>query len=121
MTTPSAASRPPKHLGAAGRAAWRAICDAVDLERYELVPVRLLCEALDRAEQARLILETDGLTVPTAHGVKTHPAVAIERDSRAAAAQFWRVLGLHDVDDSDAGTPQHFTDSLRAKARRGHG
>jgi hypothetical protein len=51
-------------------------------------------DAWDRMVQARTQLATDGLTVEGAHGKKTHLAVNVERDSRAAFARLVRELDL---------------------------
>jgi phage terminase small subunit len=59
--------------------------------------LQLAGEAWDRCEQARHELAKDGLTVPTRNGLKAHPCIAIERDSRLAFARLIRELDL-DVD-----------------------
>jgi hypothetical protein len=50
------------------------------LEATELELLRLACEALDRAEQARVMLADEGLTSRGRYGqVLTHPLIAVER------------------------------------------
>lgn len=59
---------------------------------------RLLVEAaraLDRAQEAREVLNRAGLTITNARGqVAAHPAAAIERDSRTLFARLVRDLNL---------------------------
>jgi hypothetical protein len=91
-------NRPPRGLGADGRRLWKAVVDEYDLLGHQFELLRLAAQALDRASQARTVLDRDGLTVSTTTGVKSHPAAAIERDSRLAVARLLRELAL-EVDD----------------------
>ena len=63
-------------------------------EPHHLKLLQLALEAWDRCQMAREILETEGLTVQTEAGIKAHPAIAIERDSRLACARLLRELDL---------------------------
>ncbi len=85
---------PPKHLSPAMRRFFSEIVRSWDLETHHLRLLSLLCEAFDRCEQARVQIEKEGLTVPGRFGPRTHPACAIERDSRLAAARLLRELDL---------------------------
>ena len=89
---------PPEHLSDRCRKWWRAVMTDYDLEPHHEHLLRLAAEALDRAEQARGILAVEGICVPAGDSVKAHPAVAIERDARTAAARLIRELDL----DADA-------------------
>ena len=53
-------------------------------------------EALDRADQARELLSREGITTTTTStgAVHIHPAVRIEKDSRALFARIWSQLEL---------------------------
>jgi P27 family predicted phage terminase small subunit len=65
------------------------------LAEHHLRLLQLACEAWDRAQQARAAIEREGLTIRTDEGgLKAHPAVGIERDSRLAVARFVRELDL---------------------------
>ncbi len=66
---------------------------AFRLEPRELELLRLLCEALDRGEEARRVLADEGAYVDDRYGSRrTHPAVAVERDSRLAAVRLVAAL-----------------------------
>ena len=95
--------KPPNHLRTAGRRLWRAVIRTYALEEHHLVILRAGCEAADRLEDARAAIEADGLTVPARFGPRSHPAIAIERDSRIALLRCVRELGL---DIEAPGTPR---------------
>jgi P27 family predicted phage terminase small subunit len=87
--------KPPKHLSDHCREQWQQLTGAFVLEPTELELLRLGLEALDRCEQARQILARDGIVSTNRYGAKVaHPCVAIERDSRIAAARIFRDLSL---------------------------
>lgn len=86
---------PPAHLAPETADWWRAVLVEYALEPHHLRLLRLACEAWDRTQQAREILDRDGLTTETeTGGLKAHPAVAIERDARLAFARLLRELDL---------------------------
>jgi P27 family predicted phage terminase small subunit len=103
MPTPVPIARddphPPKHLGRPGKALWRTICSDFALENHHLPVLQVACESLDRATQARELVEAEGLTYTDSKGgIHPHPGVAIERDSRTLLLRALRELSL----DSDA-------------------
>ena len=58
-------------------------------------------EALDRAEDARALIATDGLVAKTTStgALHLHPAVRVERESRTQFAKLWGSLELNWDDD----------------------
>lgn len=62
-------------------------------------------QAWDRCQEARERLDDEGLTVGTANSVKTHPCVAIERDSRLQVARLIRELQLDGETADDLRSP----------------
>jgi hypothetical protein len=59
--------------------------------------LRLACEAMDRADQARELLDAEGLTIRDRYDqVRPHPAASIEVANRTAVARFLRELRVTD-------------------------
>jgi P27 family predicted phage terminase small subunit len=86
---------PPAHLSPSAAQWWTSVVERYLLEEHHLRLLQLCCEASDRSQMARKQLAKDGLTVPHEDGgVRTHPCVAIERDSRLAVARLVRELDL---------------------------
>lgn len=84
----------PKHLMTATRGWWNSVVQDYQLEGHHLRLLQAACEAWDRLQQAREILAADGLTTRTETGLKAHPCIAIERDSRLGFARLVRELDL---------------------------
>src|SRR5262249_55561315 len=86
---------PPAHLSASAEEWRRPTVETYVLHEHHLGILGLACEAWDRAQEAREILAQEGLTVAGREGgIRPHPAVAIERDSRLAVARLVRELDL---------------------------
>lgn len=87
---------PPAYLSQHSQGLWRNLVPsrAKSIGRRQLLTVAL--EALDRAEEARLILARDGLTATTktTGAVHVHPLVKVERESRQLFLRAWADLGL---------------------------
>lgn len=101
---PEVSKAPPKapaHLSPDARAWWASVVQDYELEPHHVHLLQSAAEAWDRMQQARKALaDHGGLTFTGANGdLKTHPAVAIERDARIAFARLVRELDL------DAGAP----------------
>lgn len=90
---------PPGHLSEDAKSWWRTVLQHFDLEEHHLRLLRLACEAWDRAQQARAILDRDGITfTDDRKNIRAHPAVAIEKDARTGFARLVRELDLDAVD-----------------------
>src|SRR5260370_2402225 len=96
----------PSPLTAATKRWWKSVLANYALGDHHLHLLRLACDALDRAEQARQALATLG-TIYLARFNAPHPRpeVAIERDSRIAFARLCREL---DLDTEMAAAARHF-------------
>ena len=98
MTTKAPA--PPRHLRAPGKRLWRSVVGAWLLDKRQMEILRLACEAADRAESARLLLEEEGLTVTDRYGQqRPHPAASIESTSRSQVERLLRGLALEPSGD----------------------
>lgn len=89
-------SDPPRHLKAAGRAMWRRLMADYPLEDAGAQALLLAaCEAAQRAEEARALVDRDGAIVLDRFGQrKPHPGVQIERDARTQMIAALRALRL---------------------------
>src|SRR5690242_544455 len=64
--------------------------------------LELACVALDRGEQARALLDAEGLTITDRYGqMKPHPAASVEHQARLAVARLLRELRLLEVPADD--------------------
>lgn len=88
----------PKHLKPSTKKWYRQILEDYELESHHIKILTLAAEAWDRCQQAREILDKEGLTYIDRFGQpRARPEVAVERDSRIAFARLVRELCL-DVD-----------------------
>lgn len=91
---------PPGHVNSEAADLWRATVEAYDLEPHELRLLRLACEALTRADQARKALRRHGLVwVDRLDNVRPRPEVAIEVQNRASFAALVKQLQLPDEEE----------------------
>lgn len=95
------ADKPPKHLSREARRIWKQINQTWELNNSPdaLLILRTAMEAFDRLQQAREVLDVEGVTVKTttaAGDTKTlkHPALEAEKSARAGLLQAFRMLGL---------------------------
>jgi phage terminase small subunit len=107
---------PPDHLSPTMQDWWRQTVADYDLEPHHLKLLEAAADAWDRMAMARATVLDEGLTVQGAHGPKTHPAIGVERDSRAAFARLVRELDL----DCPVAPPSRYVPppSLRSNRRR---
>src|SRR5918994_2004384 len=88
----------PKHLSEPSRNWWRSCVREYSLEPHHLKLLQSAAECWDRQQQARAILDREGITFVDDRGnARVHPAVAVERDARVGFARLIRELDL-DVD-----------------------
>jgi len=88
-------ARPPGHLRAATRRWFASVVADYDLDPHHVRLLTLAAEAWDRGQQAREVIDRDGMTFSDRFGQpKARPEIAIERDSRIGFARLIRELGL---------------------------
>lgn len=89
------APKAPQHLSEPSRNWWRSCVKDYVLEAHHLRLLQSAAECWDRQQQARQILDREGITFRDDRGnVRAHPAVAIERDARIGFARLIRELDL---------------------------
>ena len=93
--------RPPKGLSKDAKRIWKQICSTWDLAESPdaLLILRTGLEAFDRLQQARAVLDTEGVTITnvTEKGeerIQKHPALEAEKSARGGLLQAFRMLGL---------------------------
>jgi P27 family predicted phage terminase small subunit len=94
MAAPSRLPAPPKHLRPESRALWRKCVNTYFLEPHHLSILEAACQSMDRMTEARETIDRDGPYVLGRFGMKSHPALAVERDSRTAMLRALRELNL---------------------------
>jgi P27 family predicted phage terminase small subunit len=105
---------PPAHLRSETANWWRSVLRDYELENHHLRLLQAACEAWDRCQQAREQIDRDGLTITTVDGgLKAHPAVAIERDTRLAFARLVRELDLDTGAPSETRRPPSLVSNRR--------
>jgi hypothetical protein len=70
------------------------IASAFELDTHHRLLLVLMCEALDRGERARKVLEAQGLTYDRRGSPQPRPEIAICRDSAVIVARLLRELRL---------------------------
>jgi phage terminase small subunit len=84
----------PGHLSAEARRLWRATTRTYRLEpRHEAILLVAL-ESFDRMREAQAAVKEAGPYVEGRFGLKSHPGLGVERDSRLAFLRAQRELGL---------------------------
>jgi len=96
--------KPPQHLSRSAKRWWRAVSDTFELENHDFLRLQACCEAWDRLQAARVILDEHGVFYTDRFGQpRSHPAVALERDSRTGFLRALREMGL---DHAEVGDPE---------------
>ncbi|MDA9409989.1 P27 family phage terminase small subunit [Bradyrhizobium sp. CCBAU 45384] len=95
--------KPPQHLRQTTAKWFRSVLSDFDLDEHHIRLLTLAAEAWDRGQQAREVIEAEGMTFIDRFGSpKPRPEVAIERDSRIGFARLLRELALDGVDGPEA-------------------
>ncbi|MGH9322913.1 MAG: P27 family phage terminase small subunit [Vicinamibacteria bacterium] len=103
MTT---AAKTPSKLSAASAAWYRTIVSGWELDVHHLRLLERAARAWDRIEEARTILDRDGLVILDRFDQpKEHPAAKAERDYSILFARLVRELGLDDTPSPDETRP----------------
>lgn len=93
----------PSHLSKSAITWWNEVVSRWVLEPHHIKVLQAACEAWDRMQQARRIIDKHGILIQNRYGNLTaNPAVAIEKDSRTAFLRAVRELDLDIDPPSDA-------------------
>jgi phage terminase small subunit len=87
---------PPPHLGPHGAALWRSVVRDYEVNNEaQLVHLEVAAGALDRLEQCREIIRTEGLVLDDKRvGKIAHPLLKVENACRSAFQSAMRALRL---------------------------
>ena len=89
--------KPPKSLKRHGMSLFRFITQNFSLETHHLALLTQACQALDRAESARVRIEREGMVHLDRFGQpKAHVLLTTERDARSQFFSFMTQLGFDD-------------------------
>lgn len=98
--------RPPKHLSDEAKSIWRQVVAGWEIDEAGLLVLRQALEAFDRLNQARELIDREGIVVTDPSGRKrAHPALAVEKEARLALLRAWRQLGLDVEPPGPVGRP----------------
>lgn len=104
MSAPEAAATPraPRGLDRAGRATWRALTEAYELDSHELALLRAVCRTIDRLERLAVAEAElgDDLLVEAKTGPAMKPILVEQRMQGQALGRLCASLRIPD----DAGT-----------------
>ena len=90
--------KPPQHLSREVKKWFAQVIESYELEPHHMRLLTLAAESWDRTCQARVIIDTQGMTYEDRFGApKARPEIAIERDNRLAFVRIIRELDL-DID-----------------------
>ena len=96
----------PPHLAESTRHWFASVIETYELEPHHLRLLTLAAESWDRCQQAREILDKEGITyIDRFEAPRMRPEVAVERDSRLAFARLVRELDLDTEQTPEAVRP----------------
>lgn len=97
----------PEGLSNRSKELWHDVVPRRCSHPEQLALLRVALVSLDRADEAAATLAEEGITLRTLGSgtVHAHPAVAIEKEARAAFAKMWAALNLNWI-PSGCGDPE---------------
>ncbi len=95
LPAPDKLPAPPKGMTPRSRRLWVSVVGDFDLDESGLALLEEACRSLDRAEEARAIVDSEGSFFSDRWGQpKSHPGLIVERDQRGLFSRLLRELGL---------------------------
>jgi len=87
--------KPPNYLSDTMQHWWKTVLKNWELESHHIRLLETACSAWDRAEQARVAIASEGLTISDAKGnTRANPLCSVELQSRKLFTATLRELGL---------------------------
>ena len=86
---------PPEHLAEPTRNWWVSVMTDYELQPHHVRLLTLACEHWDRAQEARVLLSFEGLTITGPKGTVANPLIKIHAD---ASIHFTRIVRELDLD-----------------------
>ena len=87
----------PQYFELSIRKLWKAICEQYDFNAAELQVLETGLACLSRRNEARRLLDTEGLILKSASGTcHAHPAAVIEKQAHQGWIAAFRALGLRE-------------------------
>jgi P27 family predicted phage terminase small subunit len=86
----------PEHLSERSKRIWIELVGTRALSVGRLTALQVALESLDRADEAREVVNQEGLTnkTKTTGTVHLHPLLKVEKDARSQFFRIWNQLGL---------------------------
>ena len=98
--------KPPRYLSAPTRRWFASVCAEYELEAHHLRLLTLACESWDRCQQARAVIDKEGMVYEDRFGApRSRPEISIERDSRLSFSRLLRELDLDVAPPVEASRP----------------
>ena len=98
--------KPPAHLSAKTRRWFSSVCNEFELDEHHVRLLELACEAWDRCQAARAVIDRVGMVYEDRFGApRSRPEIAIERDARLGFSRLLRELDLDVTPPVDASRP----------------
>jgi hypothetical protein len=102
----SSAGGPPRPLGQHGAALWRSIVTDYDISDAAGIELLCLaCQALDRAEACRAIIDEHGEAVAVNGAIRANPLLRDELSNRAFVSKCLERLGVNQEPTKASGRP----------------
>lgn len=96
----------PSHLSKLSKKFYKRVISDYDLENHHLKILLLACECLDRINEAKEVIDKDGIIYYDSRGnPREHPAIKIESNNKVIFARLMRELCLDIEPPKEVGRP----------------
>ncbi len=97
----------PDNLSEESKKIWNTICrEYTGLDTYFFTVLKVCLESYDRLQQARVIIDEEGVSIETPTGfMRENPMLKVEKDARSGFLQSAKMLNLNLEPPGDVGRP----------------